>query len=627
MNFLESIFLLLFFGLCASTCSDESVAQFSEGEIASSDRLIRACNDNIDSLFVAFKSADSRVATRIANYFFARLDDEGVTDTLIIFQPDAEAGVVGATTYYWMGEWLYGNPANTVSGIELCDAAIPLVSAIGDKAMLGNVYSLKSAFYHRMGQVHKALECTEACYNLNIESGNREMLSSDLNNLAVLSLAMKDAPRARGYIDRSIEIEETLEREHLLAIRYGTASEVYFKLDLPEKAEDFARRALRLDSLGGRAGKTAIRRSQLSSILMERGLLEQAKSQLEQAIPVLDSVGNFYSEAICLNQLADINLRKGMTALASQCYSRAYGLSLRTKNVRGRHRAAQGLWKSLKGSDMAQAALWLERSALIADSLHRTDIDREFDAMQSRFEAQEMQLRNEELKIRHKYHHTIWVSVVSLLLVGISSLVFVLLLKRKTALERKRIERMRDKFYAHVAKDFQTPLQIIHNLALQLLQTSRTESVGRTMLDQSQLLLNLVGDFHANEAADKQSGEAERKPKEREDGNNQFVSNLIDAIYSGMRAGDVSVEGIASKMLLSRSQLNRRIREITGQTASDYIMCIRLEKAKNILKSNPELPIGDVALRCGFDDLANFSRVFKQRFDVSPTNFRKKPTE
>jgi AraC-like DNA-binding protein len=76
-------------------------------------------------------------------------------------------------------------------------------------------------------------------------------------------------------------------------------------------------------------------------------------------------------------------------------------------------------------------------------------------------------------------------------------------------------------------------------------------------------------------------------------------------------------------MAMSRTQVNRRVLTITGQNTSSYVMNVRLSRAKRLLKADIQKPVGDVALKCGFDDVAYFSRVFKQTFDVTPTQYRK----
>jgi AraC-like DNA-binding protein len=83
------------------------------------------------------------------------------------------------------------------------------------------------------------------------------------------------------------------------------------------------------------------------------------------------------------------------------------------------------------------------------------------------------------------------------------------------------------------------------------------------------------------------------------------------------------METVASEMALSRNQLNRKVMALTGQNSSAYIMKLRLARAKRLLKADITMSVGDVALKCGFDDMGYFSRVFKQSFDMTPSQYRK----
>ena len=103
----------------------------------------------------------------------------------------------------------------------------------------------------------------------------------------------------------------------------------------------------------------------------------------------------------------------------------------------------------------------------------------------------------------------------------------------------------------------------------------------------------------------------------------QFMNKLIDSLYALMAQGSVDVESLASRMAMSRSQLNRRVLAITGLNTSSYMMRVRLAYAKRLLKADVLMPVGDVALKCGFDDVAYFSRVFKQAFDLTPSQYRR----
>jgi AraC-like DNA-binding protein len=72
---------------------------------------------------------------------------------------------------------------------------------------------------------------------------------------------------------------------------------------------------------------------------------------------------------------------------------------------------------------------------------------------------------------------------------------------------------------------------------------------------------------------------------------------------------------------MSRAQLHRKLKALTGLSTSHYIRSIRLHKAKAVLKQT-DLNISQVAYEVGFSDPKYFSRVFTQAYGRTPMAFR-----
>ena len=110
------------------------------------------------------------------------------------------------------------------------------------------------------------------------------------------------------------------------------------------------------------------------------------------------------------------------------------------------------------------------------------------------------------------------------------------------------------------------------------------------------------------------------------DKDQHFLNHLVDVAYSVMAESGSDVETVASKMCMSRIQLNRKVQAITGETSFAYLLRIRLSRAKRLLDDPKNFKIGDIAFKCGFEDFAYFSRVFKQKYGVTPSQYRKRVT-
>ncbi len=103
-----------------------------------------------------------------------------------------------------------------------------------------------------------------------------------------------------------------------------------------------------------------------------------------------------------------------------------------------------------------------------------------------------------------------------------------------------------------------------------------------------------------------------------------FMQQVVDVIYKQMNQGTIDIGSVASGLCLSPSQFRRKLYALTGETPLNYILYVRMSYAKRLLDSRADLSIGDVALKCAFEDSSHFTRAFRQAFDMTPTQYRRK---
>ncbi|MDN3620440.1 two-component regulator propeller domain-containing protein [Polaribacter undariae] len=98
----------------------------------------------------------------------------------------------------------------------------------------------------------------------------------------------------------------------------------------------------------------------------------------------------------------------------------------------------------------------------------------------------------------------------------------------------------------------------------------------------------------------------------------EFIQKLLEYINNNISDSNLSVEELASQLKLSRSQLYRKIKAITGQTVNEFIRKIRLERAKQILDSGRG-NISEACFSVGFSSPSYFSKCFKAHFGILPS--------
>ncbi|MET0243389.1 MAG: AraC family transcriptional regulator [Flavitalea sp.] len=83
----------------------------------------------------------------------------------------------------------------------------------------------------------------------------------------------------------------------------------------------------------------------------------------------------------------------------------------------------------------------------------------------------------------------------------------------------------------------------------------------------------------------------------------------------------ISVDELARKTNLSLSGFKREFAKIYDHSPASYIKIKRLEKAAELLKASASR-VTDIAFECGFNDLANFTKSFHEKYGVTPTEYR-----
>ena len=100
-----------------------------------------------------------------------------------------------------------------------------------------------------------------------------------------------------------------------------------------------------------------------------------------------------------------------------------------------------------------------------------------------------------------------------------------------------------------------------------------------------------------------------------------LVESVLVYLSRNYADPELNVEAVSSRFHISASQLRRLFQQEVGVSPGQYIMRLRLELAQNLLRHEC-LPVREVATRAGFSSEFYFSRVFKQKIGVPPSEFK-----
>jgi signal transduction histidine kinase/ligand-binding sensor domain-containing protein/DNA-binding response OmpR family regulator len=110
------------------------------------------------------------------------------------------------------------------------------------------------------------------------------------------------------------------------------------------------------------------------------------------------------------------------------------------------------------------------------------------------------------------------------------------------------------------------------------------------------------------------------KPVVLKSSDQTLLEKIIKIINENIDNPDLNVEMLADGVGMSRVHMHRKLKELTNQSARDFIKSIRLKQASELLTTK-KLSISEVAYALGFSNLSHFSNTFKEFYGQSPKEY------
>ena len=529
---------------------------------------------NTDSVNILLKEYDAAVRKgkpAIANSFFNRLAAEGYVDEPIRFNSSTPEDSINLYVWYWAAEYLYAR-ARYEDAVNYCWRVLALERTRQDSTALSDTYYLLGATMFRLGRFNEASEALYHCYEIDKAKGDADLMSSSLNSIASVLIAAKRPEEAEKYMLEAIVLNQQTDNKERRAVLFGNTSEMYHNMGENEKALRYALQALEIEKALNRPGKIGIRLAQIASVETRIGRTDDAYLHLQEAIPLLRADDNIHSLAICLNQMGDVMMMKNKKQEATIYYKEAATLFAAQGDIYNECYSQEGLYKALKYTEPENAILHLERAAALKDSIY----DQETTETISKYNAiyHNDLLHSKNVLAEHRNRIILWICVGATFLLSVIAFVTAFIIRRR---EKKRKEQM-------------------NSLQNQYEQINRWHQ--NIIKEQQAALTNLSEDDLA------------------------FLQQLEQAVEAELEEGECTIDNLSNRVHIDNLTIRRRLSDTLQLTPQAYIRQVRMQKAKRLLGDYRDMTIAEVAEKCGYSQLGNFTRAYQNYYGIVPSAAR-----
>ncbi len=163
---------------------------------------------------------------------------------------------------------------------------------------------------------------------------------------------------------------------------------------------------------------------------------------------------------------------------------------------------------------------------------------------------------------------------------------------------------------------FADPPDIVYQKGLTLSHPQKSGNLQRIRIALEELLLLLL-----------QGSETVDRLKRRNDAagtkNDRLITDSIIRTLTENIYGSITLDEVCAGVLFSKSYLKNLFKRNTGYSIMDYYTHLKIERAKILVKDG-KLSVSEIAELLGYSSIHYFSRVFKKKTGLSPTEYKSK---
>lgn len=101
-----------------------------------------------------------------------------------------------------------------------------------------------------------------------------------------------------------------------------------------------------------------------------------------------------------------------------------------------------------------------------------------------------------------------------------------------------------------------------------------------------------------------------------------LIEEVIRYIHENYDDKNLSANLMADRLSISPQYFSTIFNEYVGNSFPDYVNCVRLEKAKELMSTNPKLTVNDICDKVGFNNRTYFTTAFTKKYGISPGKYK-----
>ena len=100
-----------------------------------------------------------------------------------------------------------------------------------------------------------------------------------------------------------------------------------------------------------------------------------------------------------------------------------------------------------------------------------------------------------------------------------------------------------------------------------------------------------------------------------------FIQNLLKLMNENINNFDLNIDYLASELSMSRTVFFNKLKSLTGLSPVEFVREVRFERAAEFMRET-QLTVSEISYQVGIEDPRYFSRCFKQKFGLTPSEYR-----